>query len=87
MVPRLLKRGKEEVGEVLSAFEFLDAASLGAIRKISPHLLRRCDEELANTLTAHSAVVASYRHCCSTLVSSLTSNFPPVESRPLHYQV
>jgi hypothetical protein len=50
MVPRLLKRAKEEVGEILSAFEFLDAASLGAIGKVSPHLLRRCDKELASTL-------------------------------------
>lgn len=44
MVPKLLKRAREEVGEILSAFEFLDSASLGAIWKVSPHLLRRCED-------------------------------------------
>jgi hypothetical protein len=44
MVPKLLERAREEVGEILSAFEFLDSASLGAIWKVSPHLLRRCDD-------------------------------------------
>jgi hypothetical protein len=41
MLPLLLHRAKAEVGEILSAFEFLDIACLGAIRKTSPHLLRR----------------------------------------------
>lgn len=57
MVSELLMRGKEEVGEILSAFEFLDAASIGAILKVSPHLLRRWVEEPTNDVRAHSALL------------------------------
>jgi hypothetical protein len=40
-VSSLLKKAKAEVGEILSAFEFVDESSLRAMKRISPHLLSK----------------------------------------------
>lgn len=64
MLPLLLHKVKAEMGEVLSAFEFLDVACLSAIRKTSPHLLRRSADTFIAYCTT-SVVIASltYRVC------------------------
>ena len=41
VVSKLLYRAKKDVGEILSAFEFIDGSSLQAVKLISPHLMKR----------------------------------------------
>ena len=41
VVSKLLQRAKTDVGEILSAFEFIDGPSLQAVKLISPHLMKR----------------------------------------------
>lgn len=40
-VPRLLSLARSQLGESLSAFEFMDRASVRAVRRDAPHLLHR----------------------------------------------
>ena len=65
MLPLLLHKVKAEMGEVLSAFEFLDVACLGAIRKTSPHLLRR---------SAYCSIDCNIRNNCITYLFCIARN-------------